>query len=322
MTRLFNKSLTLGKVPRDWKIARVTPIPKSSDKTLPSNYRPVSLLSILSKLLERHLQQYLINYLEDCNAISDHQWGFLKGRSTTGALITAVDNWHRALENNLDICAVFLDLSKAFDKVPHGPLMDKLAALGVNIYLLRWLWDYLSNRSQYVVVNGSASNLVHVTSGVPQGSVLGPLLFLIYINDIADVTLTSGSLILYADDILFYRSIHSQHDFNLLQQDIDTLQAWCSQNVMKFNISKCKFMIISRKPSPLQPLSVLKIDDTPLAQVPKFKYLGVWLSERLDWSIHVQAITKSAARTVGMLYRRFYKHASSRTLVKMYTVMV
>ena len=190
--------------------------------------------------------------------------------------------------------------------------MNKLAALGVNIYLLRWLWDYLSNHPQYVVVNGSASNLVHVASGVPQGSVLGPLLFLIFIDDIADVTLTSGSLFLYADDMLLYRSIHSQHDFNLLQQDIDTLQAWCSQNVMKFNVSKCKFMIISRKPSPLQPLSVLKIDDTLLAQVPTFKYLGVWLSVRLDWSIHVQAITKSAARTVGMLYRRFYKHASSR----------
>ena len=126
--------------------------------------------------MERHLQQYLINYLEDCNAISDHQWGFLKGRSTTGALITAVDNWHRALENNLDICAVFLDLSKAFDKVPHSPLMDKLAALGVNIYLLRWLWDYLSNRSQYVVVNGSASNLVHATSGVPKALCLVPFI--------------------------------------------------------------------------------------------------------------------------------------------------
>ena len=222
----------------------------------------------------------------------------------------------------MDVCAVFLDLSKAFDKVPHSPLMDKLVALGVNIYLLKWLWDYLSNRSQYVVVNGSASNLVHVTSGVPQGSVLGPLLFLIYINDIADVSLTSGSLILYADDILLYRPIHSQHDFDLLQHDIDALQTWCSRNVMTFNVSKCKYMIISRKPSPLQPLSILKINDTLLAQVHKFKYLGVWLSERLDWSIHVQAITKTAARTVGMLYRRFYEHASSNTLIKMYTVMV
>ena len=116
------------------------------------------------------------------------------------------------------------------------------------MYLIRWLWDYLSNRSQYVVVNGSASNLVHVMSGVPQGSVLGPLLFLIYINDIADVSLTSGSLILHADDILLYRSIHSQHDFNLLQQDIDTLLAWCSQNasfIHLFNlfITICLFML-------------------------------------------------------------------------------
>ena len=322
VTLLFNKSLTLGKVPRDWKIARVTPIPKSSKKVDPSNFRPVSLLSILSKILERHLHHYLLDDLEHRDVLSDHQWGYLKGRSTTGALISAVDSWHKTLENRSDICAVFLDLSKAFDKVPHRLLMDKLAALNINAYLLQWLWDYLSNRSQYVAVNGTASHLTRVTSGVPQGSVLGPLLFLIYINDITDNHSLNCSLSLYADDILLYRTINSQRDFTLLQQDINALQRWCNQNIMKFNVSKCKYMIISRKLSPLQPQAPLVIETTPLVRVSEFKYLGVWLSEKLDWSYHIQAITKTAVKTVGMLYRRFYKFASTQTLVKMYTTVV
>ena len=149
--------------------------------------------------------------------------------------------------------------------------MDKLAALNINAYLLQWLWDYLSNRSQYVVVNGTPSHLTRVTSGVPQGSVLGPLLFLIYINDITDNHSLNCSLSLYADDIILYRTINSQRNFTLLQQDINALQRWCNKNIMKFNVSKCKYMIISRKLSPLQPQAPLVIETTPLVRVSEFK---------------------------------------------------
>ena len=120
--------------------ARVVPIPKSSQTSDPSNYRPVSLLSILSKLLEKHIQSHLLDHLADNCPVSDMQWGFLKGRSTTGALLSAVDSWHQILDSGLNICA---DLSKAFDKVPHEPLMDKLADMAINPHLFRWLWNYI-----------------------------------------------------------------------------------------------------------------------------------------------------------------------------------
>ena len=137
---------------------------------------------------------FLLVHLEEHSPISGNQWGFLKGRSTTGALISAVESWHPALDNRSDVCSVFLDLSKAFDKVPHSLLMDKLSALDINLYLLKWPWAYLSNRSQYVVVNGESSQSAHVIFGIPQGSVLGPLLFLIYVDDVADIPLPNGSL--------------------------------------------------------------------------------------------------------------------------------
>ena len=174
ITKLFNFSLILGKLPKEWKVAQVTPIPKSSLTTDPAKYRPVSLLSILSKLLEKHIQSVILEHLEVHSPISEHQWGFVKGRSTTGTLLSATHSWQEALESGVDVCAVFLDLKKAFDKVPHSLLLQKLESLNINLHLLNWIQDYLCNRSQYVVVNGESSTSAPVESGVPQGSVLGP----------------------------------------------------------------------------------------------------------------------------------------------------
>ena len=161
----------------------------------------------------------------------------------------------------------FLDLSKAFDKVPHRPLMDKLASLHVDPYVLRWLSDYLCQRSQYVAVNGEISTSSKVISGVPQGSVLGPLLFLIYINGISEVELHNGTIILYADDILLHRRIQSQADYLLLQKDIDNIRAWFMANYMMLNIGKCKYMVISRKCFPIQPMFSLSISNFRLEKV-------------------------------------------------------
>ncbi len=191
--------------------------------------------------------------------------GFTKGKSTTGALLTAVHNWHKLLEDGQSVCAVFFDFKKAFDKVPHSILMSKLTNLNLDPHLVSWVASYLRNRSQYVTINGKSSNISEVVSGVPQGSVLGPLLFLIYINDI-DLHQNEGSLLLYADDLLLYHPIQSPEDYLKLQGDIDQveLQAWSETNVLLFNQSKCKYMAISRKFSPPLPNMCLNISGRPL----------------------------------------------------------
>jgi hypothetical protein len=175
---LFNLSLQLGRIPQAWKGSRVVPIPKISAPKSPDNYRPISLLSVLSKVLERHVYNLIANHLE-ANPLSDSQWGFRFGRSTVSALLTVVDDWLRILEDGKEICAIFFDYRKAFDSVPHRPLMEKLFSLNLNPFLTRWISDYLTSRLQQVVVDGATSSAIQVLSGVPQGSVLGPLLFLI-----------------------------------------------------------------------------------------------------------------------------------------------
>ena len=154
LTKLFNLSSKLGTLPSEWKLGQVNPVPKLGSKSDPANYRPISLLSILSKFLEKHIQCYLLKHLQEHSPISDNQWGFCKGKSTTGALLSAVESWHKLLESGTDVCAVFFDLKKAFDSVPHKALMEKLATIGIDLYMLKWFSNYLSNRTQFVDVNG------------------------------------------------------------------------------------------------------------------------------------------------------------------------
>ena len=168
-------------------------------------------------------------------------------RSTVGALLNVTHNWLWSLNNGKEICAVFLDLSKAFDSVPHRPLLQKLQAFAISLDLLKWLFSYLYNRKQFVFLNGQQSTVSSVSSGVPQGSVLGPLLFLIYINDLPSAPLSPGTnIVLYADDILLYREISCQSDYKFLQSDILLISQWVNSNHLRLNEQKCKYMIVSR----------------------------------------------------------------------------
>ena len=256
VTKLFNISIRHGKLPDEWKIARVTPIPKVGNHSDPGNYQSISLLSILSKLLEKHLRNLLAKHFEEEYHLAAQQWGFTRGKSTTGALLAATDHWYRLLEHGHDICAVFFDYSKAFDTVPHRLLLQKLQDYNVHIHILKWLTHYLSKRTQYVCVNGSSSNILPASSGIPQGSILKPLLFIVYINDSTTVPLSDGSMLLYADDSMLYHPIHAIDDYDHLQQDINNckLCTWTNNNLLQYDSTKCKYMIISKRKQPLLPI--------------------------------------------------------------------
>ena len=299
------------------------PIPKSSAISTPTSYRPISLLPLVSKVLEKHFYNLIIQHLLTHNILTSVQWGFLEGRSSVTALIKCIDDWLKALEGGHNVCAVFFDYRKAFDSVPHLPLMSKLEAIGLEIGIVRWLQNYVTDRRQVVTVDSVESEDLPVLSGVPQGSVLGPLLFLIYINDLPDVVHNPLSVInLFVDDILLYHIIPTSGDYDILQDSVNQIEQWSTNNYLSFNTSNCKYMIVSRKQDPPLPESQLQLCGSLLERVERYKYLGVLITSDLSWSPRVVSVCSKARRVLGLLYRRFYGLASQDTLKHLYLSLV
>ena len=286
-------------------IESVVPIPKKGGGNCQSHCRPISLFCVLSKLLEKHIYKIILQQLN--YPLSSHQWGFLPKRSTVTALLGISHNWFQSLNAGKEVCAVFLDLCKAFDSVPHLLLLHKLRDLGISHTILQWLFSYLRSRKQCVLLNGQQSSMRHVTSGVPQGSVLGPLLFLFYINDLASVQLTQGTqIVLYADDILLYKEIASQSDYCSLQCNITSVSQWVKSNHLTLNINKCKYMVISKLVSRRIPLpGPLTLSGHDLERVSSYRYLGVTPSQSLKWSDHITDICRKARRVLGIIYHQY-----------------
>lgn len=236
LMELFNLSITTGVFPSElWKTGRIVPIPKGNNQSLPSGFRPVSILPIVTKLLERHVKCITEKHLLENAPISPQQWGFTTSRSTVSALINVLDVWNSALDQGYEICAIFFDVCKAFDTVPHLSLLQSMEKLGLDRYLLRWIRSYLLYRSRFVAVEGCNSCTLPVVSGVPQGSVLGPLLFICYINDIPLVVSGESGIDLFADDIVFYRIIKASTDYDHLQHDINFISSCISGKHLQFN---------------------------------------------------------------------------------------
>ncbi len=244
---LFSLSLITCSIPPEWKIHCIVPVFKSGDKCSVSNYRPISLLSSVSKVLERLVYDKLFSFLS--NRISKAQFGFLKSHSCVQQLLCFLCNISSALDARSQVDVIYLDFKKAFDKVSHGGLLFKLNSLGIGDKLLKWLQEYLSHRQQLVSINGVKSSLLPVTSGVPQGSILGPLLFLVFINDLPDSALSS-IVQLFADDTKCSKQVICWDDVSNLQEDLDRLYNWSVKWSLLFNDSKCVSMSFSSsKPS-------------------------------------------------------------------------
>ena len=307
LTLIFQSSINQGKLPRDWKIANITPIHKKNNRADPTNYRPISLTSICCKTLEHIIYSSIFSHLERHNLLCDSQHGFRAKRSCETQLLGAINDFQLCLNSGGHIDALFLDFAKAFDKVCHSKLCYKLSSYGINGEVLSWIKDYLTDRSQTVILEGKSSSPKPVLSGVPQGSVLAPLLFLLYINDIG--IKINSTVRLYADDVLIYRTIQSEADGISLQNDLSNLESWANLWQMKFNPAKCLHVVITNKRSHIQ--NTYQIYGQQILHVTSAKYLGVTIDQHLTWKDHINNICHKANSVKGFLRRNLHQCPTS-----------
>jgi hypothetical protein len=315
---LFTQSLSSGLLPSDWRNANITPLFKKGDRHLPVNYRPVSLTSVTCKLLEHIICKHMLHHTDTHGILSDLQHGFRKGRSCETQLLLTVHDLMDSFDKKKQVDIGVLDFSKAFDTVPHNLLLNKLDHYGIRGNILIWIGEFLSNRQQCVIVEGESSSQVHVESGVPQGTVLGPLMFLIFINDLPDQVDSHSQVRLFADDCLLYRNINSVDDHVVLQNDLLSLEQWANRWGMKFNAKKCNILRVSRsKPS----TCFYQLCDHILEEVDSCKYLGLSISNDLKWEEHVDTVCNKGNRTLGFL-RRNLRYAPRKLKEQAYIAMV
>ena len=310
LLHLFSSSLVTSTLPSEWKIHRVTPIFKSGDRALVSNYRPISLLPVISKVLERIIYDKIIDHL--LPSLSPFQFGFIQGRSTLQQLMVYLDILFSNLDNKSQTDVIYLDIRKAFDTVPHHTLLHKLGAMGISGHLWSWFNAYLSSRFQCVSINSKSSSLLPVTSGVPQGSILGPLLFLIYINDIPSLLVTVKTL-LYADDTKCIHTIATNEDPLLLQEDLNSLSTWSKSN-LSFNLQKTVLLQFSCSKSPV--VHDYQLNETSINCRDHYKDLGVIFSHDLSWSKHISSIVAKAYKTLALIRRTFHHSTTSVSVRK------
>ena len=314
---LFSLSLKSGKIPTEWKVHCIVPVYKSGDKCSIANYRPISLLCSVSKVLERLVYDKLFAFLE--NKISINQFGFLRNHSCVQQLLCFLHNISKALDNKSQFDVIYLDFMKAFDKVSHQNLLLKLQQLGIKGKVWNWIYEYLSNRQQLVSINGVHSSLLPVLSGVPQGSILGPLLFLVFINDLSDSTKFSN-IHLFADDTKCSHAIKLPEDVTELQEDIDSLHRWSDQWSLPFNESKCVHMNFYSSTPSIQ--SNYSLSGTSIAQVSMYSDLGLILQKNLKWNNHYNYISAKAYRQLGLIKRTFSSINSVFTKKRLYLSLV
>ena len=316
---LCNLSFSEGVFPNCMKNAKVIPLFKTGSKTELSNYRPISLLSCLSKVMEKLIYSRLINYLNKNSILHPNQYGFRSGLSTSHALLDVVTTTYDNINKMLYTLLIFIDYKKAFDTVCHKILLSKLEHYGICGPALNLISSYLNHRTQCVSINDRLSALSHISYGVPQGSILGPLLFLLYINDINNInTYSNDSIKQYADDTCL---VINEINLDKLKAKANKLllstEQWSSANKLTINFSKCKAMIIAPKLRSRSCTIPILINDIPIPIVDSFRYLGVILDNKLTFSDHISNVAKKVSRSVGII-SKLRHYAPTSILLKLY----
>ena len=302
---IFTDSLLKGVVPDVLKVSKVTPVDKGGEPTDPSNFRPISTLSALTQVFEKLVYRQLINYIEKYDILFQFQFGFRKGHSTAQAVTELADSLRKAVDNNLYTCGIFIDFSKAFDTVNHQILLKKLEAYGIRGIPLEWFTSYLENRQQYVAIDDIKSPRQVMTCGIPQGSTLGPLLFLIYINDLPKCS-DSLTFRVFADDTNLFASARDLKNLEtLINSELEKVKKWCDVNKLSINFKKTNYMIIKsfRKASRSIDIKIADIDGSChlLEKSDHIKYLGVMIDDILSWKYHISYVCSRVSRNIGII---------------------
>ena len=318
LAMIYTKLLGQGTVPPIWKKANVCPIFKKGSKTDTGNYRPVSLTCVVCKVMESVLKDAIVEHLTTNRLIRDSQHGFMAGRSCLTNLLEYLEALTKWVDEGAPVDVVYLDFAKAFDKVPTERLMEKCKGVGLGGELLDWIHEWLLGREQRVVINGHCSSWEKVTSGVPQGSVLGPLLFLIYINDLDGAVDVSGAVLKkFADDTKFAMVVESEEDKAKFQAVLDHLQAWSQDWQMLFNVSKCKILHMGRNNSNYE----YSMGSRVLEAVESEKDVGVAIHKSLKPSLQCARAASKANLILGQLARAV-TYRDSSTFMRLYQVYV
>lgn len=315
ISKLINLAFQEGRYPSCLKLAKVLPIFKSGLKTIPGNYRPISLLSNINKIIEKAIYSRLYNFFTKFNILNSSQFGFREGHSTTLALSEFVESTLSSFDKGNAVCAVLLDLSKAFDCVDRKILLNKLENYGIRGKMLKLLESYLTDRKQFVDFAGYVSTCEDIEVGVPQGSVLGPLLFLIYINNLQNNT--TLKVLNFADDTLLYTTLKKntyKRDNAYLNTELENVSKWLMDNKLKLNVNKTRYMLFhSGKMDIWKKINFdIIIGSSTIKKVNNYKYLGVTIDSNLNWSEHIEALKTKLLKTIGILYKtRYYLNQNS-----------
>lgn len=299
LSKIFAQSLDEGKLPSEWKKATVTPIFKKGSRKKAENYRPISLTSQCCKVFERMVKKRLEEHLTSHNLLTDHQHGFMRKRSCLTNLFETLENWTEVLDKNSCLDVIFLDYQKAFDSVPHLRLVKKLSGYGIKGKVLSWIRDFLVGRQQQVSVRSASSKWQEVRSGVPQGSVLGPILFNLYVNELP--SLVTSKIKLFADDSKLYQSINNPGDCLTLQSDLNTLSQWSDDWLLRFNPNKCKTMHLGQH----NPENTYYMQGVALNKTSSERDLGIIVTNTLKSTEHCQKAAKKGMAALRTLKSAF-----------------